>query len=79
MKQAIIRSTICFILALFITFNNNVAFAQEEENNAFLPQGDDPLNAPIDGGVSLVIAAGVAYGAKKAHEHRKNKKQQVEK
>ena len=39
----------------------------------------DPLNAPIDGGVSLLIAAGVAYGAKKAHEHRKNKKQQIEK
>ncbi len=34
---------------------------------------DDPdaTQAPIDGGVSLLIAAGVAYGAKKAHEHRK--------
>ena len=79
MRQAIIKSTVCFIIALFI-FTLNVAFAQSaEENNAFLPEGDDPLNAPIDGGVSLLIAAGVAYGAKKAHEHRKNKKQQIEK
>ena len=47
------------------------------------PSGDpgdpDATQAPIDGGVSLLIAAGVAYGAKKAHEHRKNKKQQIEK
>ena len=38
------------------------------------PDNDDPLNAPIDGGVSLLIAAGVAYGAKKAHERRKKQK-----
>ena len=79
MRQAIIRSTICFIIVLCITLHPNVAFAQEVENNAFLPDEPDPVNTPIDGGVSLLIAAGVAYGAKKAHEHRKNKKQQIEK
>ena len=32
--------------------------------------GDDP-DAPIDGGISLLIAAGVGYGLKKAHDKRK--------
>jgi len=29
-------------------------------------------NAPFDGGASLLIAAGVAYGIKKAYDRRKN-------
>jgi hypothetical protein len=28
-------------------------------------------NAPIDGGLSLLVAAGVGYGAKKVREQRK--------
>ena len=35
---------------------------------------DDPAgdpDAPIDGGISLLIAAGVGYGLKKAHDKRK--------
>lgn len=32
-------------------------------------QGD--VDAPIDGGLSLLIAAGVGYGVKKAYHHRK--------
>ncbi len=32
--------------------------------------GDDP-DAPIDGGVSLLVAAGVGYGIKKVKESRK--------
>ena len=35
--------------------------------------GDDP-DAPIDGGVSLLVAAGVGYGIKKAKEGRKKNK-----
>ena len=34
--------------------------------------GDDP-DAPIDGGVSLLVAAGVGYGIKKAKDSRKAK------
>lgn len=30
-------------------------------------------NAPFDGGASLLIAAGIAYGAKKAYDRRKNR------
>ena len=39
-------------------------------------QGDpgedpDPTNVPIDGGLSLLIAAGVGYAAKKRYDKRK--------
>lgn len=33
--------------------------------------GDDP-DAPIDGGVSLLVAAGVGYGIKKVKDSRKS-------
>jgi hypothetical protein len=32
--------------------------------------GNDPDNAPIDGGLSLLIAGGVGYGIKRAKEKR---------
>ncbi len=37
--------------------------------------GCDPLDpaCPIDGGLTLLIAAGVAIGAKKAHQAKKSK------
>lgn len=72
MKRVSIYSKILLAALLFIS-TTTIAKAQQP------PDEPDPLNAPIDGGVSLLIAAGVAYGAKKAHEHRKNKKQQIEK
>lgn len=36
--------------------------------------GDDVPDVPIDGGLSLLIAAGAGYGAKKIHEKRKTEK-----
>ncbi|MDZ4668949.1 MAG: hypothetical protein SGJ00_13870 [bacterium] len=37
---------------------------------------DEPQDAPIDGGVSLLVGAGVAYGFKKIREHKKIKSQE---
>lgn len=42
------------------------------------PGGDPDAKVPIDGGVSLLVAAGVAYGAKKAHDKRKKNRQEKE-
>lgn len=33
--------------------------------------GDDVEDVPVDGGLSLLVAAGVGYGAKKLREMRK--------
>ena len=36
--------------------------------------GPNPLDTPFDGGVSLLVAAGVAYGLKKVHKRKKAEK-----
>lgn len=43
--------------------------------------GGDPDQTPVpfDGGLSLVIAAGVGFGVKKAYQARKQKKQEENK
>ena len=37
------------------------------------PPPPDPVGVPIDGGLSLLLAAGVAYGSKKFFSKKKNK------
>lgn len=34
---------------------------------------DDPVDVPIDGGLSILLAAGVGYGVKKAYSSHKKK------
>lgn len=46
------------LLAAIFLFTPNILFAQDPD-------------VPIDGGVSLLIAAGVAYGVKKALHNKK--------
>jgi hypothetical protein len=57
--------TIILICIMFPT----IGFAQGDP-------GCDPLDplCPIDGGVSLLIAAGIGLGAKKAYQERNKKK-----
>ncbi len=45
-----------------------------------LAQGDDfdnpgATDAPLDGGLSLLVAAGIAYGSKRAYDKRKKEKE----
>ena len=40
---------------------------------------DDTADAPIDGGLSLLIAGGVGYGVKKVRESRKSRSGSQEK
>lgn len=52
------------------------AFAQTDPGN-----GNDGLpdpDAPFDGGVSLLVAAGVAYGVKQWRSSRKSKEESIE-
>jgi len=39
------------------------------------PGGDPDAEIPIDGGIGLLIAAGVAYGAKRAYDNKKKEKE----
>lgn len=64
MCRLLIISTI-----LLVSFNLVPQFCNAQVGDP----GEDP-DAPIDGGVSLLIAAGIGYGIKKAHDKRKQHK-----
>jgi hypothetical protein len=55
---------IIFVLVGF--FILNFALAQ----GGGFPVTPPPVGAPIDGGLSLLLAAGAAYGAKKVYDFR---------
>lgn len=56
-------------VAFAILINMNISFAQDVGD-----VGDDPdfPDIPLDGGLSILLAAGAAYGGKKLYD--KNKK-----
>lgn len=60
------------ILVVFVACMGISTVAFSDSNNPF--EKDDVI-IPLDGGVSILIAAGVAYGAKKYRDFRKNKKE----
>jgi len=70
MKAIIYKLT----LTISLLFVSILSFAQSFSGPpSFTP---DVLDNPIDGGLSLLLGAGVAYGAKKLRDHRKNNKNQ---
>jgi len=65
------RKTIAIFSVLFILFTvlpNLTIKAQS------VGEGDPDADVPIDGGISLLIAAGVGYGIKKNKERKNNNK-----
>jgi hypothetical protein len=71
----LLHTPIRFVLLIIcMVLFSSVAWSQDADPT--LPDDPDPVNAPIDGGVSLLVAAGIAYGAKKAHAARKKDKSQ---
>lgn len=64
-----IQKTILTFSLLFIV---GIALAQD-------PFPSNTIGAPIDGGLSLLLAAGAAYGAKKVYEFRNKDNQDEDK
>ncbi len=62
MKSKIVMKALIVFSVLMISLG---AIAQPPD-----PLEDDP-GVPLDGGLSVLIAAGVGYGAKKIHDARK--------
>ena len=67
------RMSLLLILVLFFT----APFAQGPGDGG-LDENPDGGSVPIDGGLSLVIAAGVGYGAKKLRDYNKKKREEGE-
>ncbi len=55
-------------LMLLLSATAILAHAQSDPGSGY--GGGDPENAPIDGGLSLLVAAGVGYGVRKVKEKR---------
>ena len=70
MKRITKRTFYCMILTISMVFLTNLSFAQPGD------PGDDP-DVPIDGGVSLLVAAGAGYGIKRYRDSRKEKAKKV--
>ena len=63
-----IKTAACFVFIVFVLMTH--VHAQTPTD----PGGTDPDAAtPIDGGLSLLVAAGVGYGAKKMKERKANR------
>ena len=71
------------LLVVFSVFSN--AYAKAQATGPCDPLAPEPgcedydpdTNVPIDGGASILVAAGVAYGLKKIHDKRKQNKEEV--
>lgn len=61
------KQIISFILVLVVMILPMLAMAQSDGGT---PDGGGELDTPIDGGLSLLVAAGVGYGAKKMKERK---------
>ncbi len=61
-SKSLIQNLLVLSVILFISLLPTVAFAQDP--------GGGP-DVPIDGGLSLLLAAGAAYGVKKYREGKK--------
>lgn len=69
-------TTQCYLLKLFlllmISLPSSLVLADPPGENG--GTDDDPDNsAPIDGGITLLLATGIGYGAKKLYDLKKNK------
>lgn len=66
MKTIIIKGVFCFIILFFLHIG---AAAQPDDNGGDPP----PSDVPLDGGTTILIATGVAYGVKAIKKHRDKK------
>lgn len=66
MRKCFVRYGVSIVLILLFIVVPFLIFAQVGD------PGDDP-DVPIDGGLSILIAAGVGYGVKKIRDERKKR------
>ncbi len=59
-------TTVQIVMMLFVLLVPALVHAQPPPFGG----GDDVLDVPIDGGLSVLVAAGIGYGAKKIKEKR---------
>lgn len=76
MKLRLKHCIAALILLAAINFTPATVHAQTGDGGLESEDPDAPTNVPFDGGVSLLVAAGVAYGIKKKHDAKKSTTQE---
>jgi hypothetical protein len=67
------KTTLLLVASLFIVISHINAQPEPPTGGADGPGGPQSGAVPVDGGLALLLATGVGYGAKKAYDYRKNK------
>lgn len=80
-KTRVIIYRVFFLVVLMVLGSISSFALQVVPCDPFFPEPgcgeEDPYNpVPIDGGASVLIAAGVAYGLKKIYDKRKQNKEE---
>lgn len=65
--KSIAFTSILILIFSVLPYNANAQFGDP---------GEDP-DAPIDGGISVLVAAGIGYGAKKMRDSKKKKAEEI--
>ena len=67
------KISLTLLFTVGICFTSNTYATEDPPINETPPEfEEDKPQMPIDGGVSALIAAGIAYGAKKYRDYRQN-------
>jgi hypothetical protein len=61
------------LLTAVLLFSISVNIQAQDEGIATEEGPPNPSDAPVDGGISLLLAAGVAYGIRKQHKRSQEK------
>jgi len=70
LEPQFIKSALLFITIVLLMTNQLHAQTITDPGEGNGGGDGDPDNVPIDGGISLLVAAGVGYGAKKMKERK---------
>jgi hypothetical protein len=73
MKSLYIKLTFVVFLAFSLCLSNQL-MAQPLPPQGHGSTGDQADGAPLDGGISLLLLLSAAYGGKRIHQFRKDKK-----
>lgn len=67
---------ICLLMIATLSVTGSYAQEPEDVNGGGTSLNDDTqqdTSVPIDGGLSILVAAGIGYGAKRLHDQRKKR------
>jgi hypothetical protein len=78
MYQSFLKRVNLIVVAILFLSITHVK-AQPTEPDPLDPGGPQSGAVPLDAGLTILLAAGAGYGAKKAYDYRKKKKVESEK